>query len=400
MPTASESNAPDPQTPANDADPASNVHPGVRIRNHLVAALQADLIGPFAPQPGARQATSPSNAPAAAEEILPQKPTRWYLTGFLTPETARERVQEADPTNEEELAAGDDKPSGDEAPAEPGPKIRHRWPSSLGLSALLPAATDSPAKWFTKQFAARATPHRLWRARATRRARRCAAELVSNCRATAARARPESAGLGRTAPAPSRRTRSPCRAGRTPGADELHGTGLECASRRSHARVIAAAKAAAPRPDSSRLRGYLPPPAPITAASRKYGWSLVVSRCVQAVRSLRTRSVRRSRSRQRCSSAAEGLRPFARKSARVPSSATALAFLLLELVAQALGALLAQGEPVRRGRFDGGRQAAAKSRFVDALLSVDQLAAEADQGGEAGGTIHSSPRISTRAPGA
>src|SRR5262245_29246042 len=83
--------------------PACLTEQSVAIREHLIAALKADLIGPFAPP-------TPSGEDAAAE-ILPQRPTRWYLTGFLTPETARDSL--VDPNTEEEPAAGDDKATQD-----------------------------------------------------------------------------------------------------------------------------------------------------------------------------------------------------------------------------------------------------------------------------------------------
>src|SRR6185436_65519 len=92
--------------------PASLTEQSVAIREHLIGALKADLIGPFAPPP-------PSGEDIATE-LLPQRPTRWYLTGFLTPETARDSV--IDPSSEEEPAAGDDKATQDANEADQGPK--------------------------------------------------------------------------------------------------------------------------------------------------------------------------------------------------------------------------------------------------------------------------------------
>jgi hypothetical protein len=91
------------------------------VRSHLVGALQADLVGPFDPE--------------LREELLRLPPSRFYLTGFLAPEDARE---EADPTAEDELAAGDDDFEEETAGQEPEPKQRRRFPASMGLTVLVP----------------------------------------------------------------------------------------------------------------------------------------------------------------------------------------------------------------------------------------------------------------------
>ena len=59
------------------------------VREHLVRALEADLVGPFDPESGA--------------EILPLAPSRWYLTGFLAPQG----VEDEDP-DDSSPEAGDD----------------------------------------------------------------------------------------------------------------------------------------------------------------------------------------------------------------------------------------------------------------------------------------------------
>ena len=46
------------------------------LREQLIRALEADLIGPFDPESG--------------EELLRLPPSRWYLTGFLAPQGGRE----------------------------------------------------------------------------------------------------------------------------------------------------------------------------------------------------------------------------------------------------------------------------------------------------------------------
>ena len=100
------------------------MRPVTETRDHLVAALEVDLIGPF-----------------EEGEILRLPPSRWYLTGFLAAMDARQLV--AEPEDDDELAAGSD--TDEEAgPAETGAKIRHFLPASLGLSVLLPPAGAGP----------------------------------------------------------------------------------------------------------------------------------------------------------------------------------------------------------------------------------------------------------------
>ena len=65
------------------------------VRDHLVRALEADIVGPFAGW----------DATQTAVEILPLPPARWYLTGFLAPQEGRDTE---DPTSDEELGAGSD----------------------------------------------------------------------------------------------------------------------------------------------------------------------------------------------------------------------------------------------------------------------------------------------------
>ena len=47
----------------------------VEVRSQMVEALRLDLIGP-------------DNAHPFAEELLPESPARWYLSGFLVPTNA------------------------------------------------------------------------------------------------------------------------------------------------------------------------------------------------------------------------------------------------------------------------------------------------------------------------
>ncbi len=94
--------------------------PAKDLRHHLVGALAADLVGPY-----------------AGDEVLRLPPSRWYLTGFLVPRAARDG-EEQDPTDDEELAAGNDETEEETAGAEPEPKQKNRLPASMGMSVLLP----------------------------------------------------------------------------------------------------------------------------------------------------------------------------------------------------------------------------------------------------------------------
>jgi hypothetical protein len=96
------------------------------VRKDLVDALQIDLIGPTGPL-------------GNHKEILPQTPSRWYLTGFLVPTDADEG-QRSDPTSNDELDQAAE-PAGvddDDTPEKPAAR-RTYLPSSMGISVLVPA---------------------------------------------------------------------------------------------------------------------------------------------------------------------------------------------------------------------------------------------------------------------
>jgi hypothetical protein len=99
----------------------------VGIRDQLVDALHLDLVGP---EPG-----SPLE-----NELLPSAPSRWYLTGFLISFEAPD-TQDSDETADDQLdlipaqaKAGDDENTPETASARKAP-----FPSSMGLSFLLPS---------------------------------------------------------------------------------------------------------------------------------------------------------------------------------------------------------------------------------------------------------------------
>ena len=102
----------------------------VEVRQNLVETLRLDLIGP-------------DNGHAFANELLPESPTRWYLTGFLVPTNAP-IAQRFDETSTEQIDSPaepdglDDSQAPDRAAAR-----RSLLPSSMGLSFLVPAATEA-----------------------------------------------------------------------------------------------------------------------------------------------------------------------------------------------------------------------------------------------------------------
>jgi hypothetical protein len=98
------------------------------VRDHLVRALEADLVGPFDPH--------------MPNEVLPIPPSRWYLTGFLVP--ASGRASDQDEPEDDEASAGDDEDDVETGGDDPAPKPRVLMPSSVGVSVLLPpgATTD------------------------------------------------------------------------------------------------------------------------------------------------------------------------------------------------------------------------------------------------------------------
>lgn len=101
----------------------------LEVRQQLVDALQLDLIGP-------------RDVLGSPDEILPQRPSNWYLTGFLVPFDAGES-QRGEETAAEELDEVSDASGTDDAtPPDPSSARPKYLPSSIGLSVLVPASID------------------------------------------------------------------------------------------------------------------------------------------------------------------------------------------------------------------------------------------------------------------
>jgi hypothetical protein len=95
------------------------------VRHHLVQTLGLDLIGP-------------DRDSELLNELLPQAPSRWYLTGFLVPIDADE-AQKADEAAVEGVDEVSDAGGTDDATTpEPAAARRAVFPSSMGLSLLVP----------------------------------------------------------------------------------------------------------------------------------------------------------------------------------------------------------------------------------------------------------------------
>ncbi len=101
----------------------------VQVRERLVEAVRLDLVGP-------------DNDHPFAAELLPESPSRWYLTGFLVP-TEAPLDQKFDATSAEEIDSPAEAGGTDDAADADRPAANRRslLPSSIGLSVLVPEGT-------------------------------------------------------------------------------------------------------------------------------------------------------------------------------------------------------------------------------------------------------------------
>ena len=107
------------------------------VRSSLLDTLRLDLVGP---EPGLGNSL----------EVLNQFPSRWYLTGFLVPTEAPEE-QKNDVDADDELEDSGDTDGSDDATEPDRPSARRAtFPSSIGVSLLVSAETQSVdvvARW-------------------------------------------------------------------------------------------------------------------------------------------------------------------------------------------------------------------------------------------------------------
>jgi hypothetical protein len=101
------------------------------VRKRLVEALELDLIGPGSGHP-------------LAQERLPgwERPSNWYLTGFLIPVRSAEE-QAGDVDSDEELDEPQEDELSDDGAEDRTAAKRRYFPSSLGLSTLVAAGVDA-----------------------------------------------------------------------------------------------------------------------------------------------------------------------------------------------------------------------------------------------------------------
>jgi hypothetical protein len=102
----------------------------VEVRDRLVQALGLDLIGP-------------DRGSEHLAEILPQPPSRWYLTGFLVPQDAPEPQRSEETSGEGADVQNDAGGDLDAGAPEPAAARRAFFPSSMGLSLLVPNEAKS-----------------------------------------------------------------------------------------------------------------------------------------------------------------------------------------------------------------------------------------------------------------
>lgn len=100
------------------------------VRTELVEALKLDLVGP-------------DNAHIFAHELLPDAPSRWYLTGFLVPAEAPVEQKTDETSNEEIDSGGDTEGTDDASPPDRAAARKRLLPSSMGLSVLVPPGVDA-----------------------------------------------------------------------------------------------------------------------------------------------------------------------------------------------------------------------------------------------------------------
>ena len=101
-----------------------------QVRTRLVEALELDLIGPGAGHPLAEESLSGR-----------QRPSNWYLTGFLVPTGARPKDRSEDDLDEIGETP-DDAGLGEESTEDGAAKKKSLFPSSMGLSFFVPSEAE------------------------------------------------------------------------------------------------------------------------------------------------------------------------------------------------------------------------------------------------------------------
>src|SRR5438105_7492480 len=103
----------------------------VDVRGKLIDALRLDLVGPG-------EVLGPANRVLGdPSEVLPQKPSTWYLTGFLVAIDAAPDEKTDEQSAEEVDEVSDAKGMDDAVPPEPAAARVRYLPSSIGISFLM-----------------------------------------------------------------------------------------------------------------------------------------------------------------------------------------------------------------------------------------------------------------------
>src|SRR5438093_12035969 len=109
----------------------------VEVRRELVDALRLDLVGP------GEQLGVEARVLGLLNEVLPQRPSTWYLTGFLVPLEAGEEQKQDEQSADDLDQACDSKGSDDAVTPEPAAARVRYLPSSCGVSLLVPVDTKT-----------------------------------------------------------------------------------------------------------------------------------------------------------------------------------------------------------------------------------------------------------------
>lgn len=104
------------------------------VRTQIVDAVRLDLIGPRPDDPDHVQYRG---------EMLPIAPSKWYLTGFLVPYEAPVEKRSDDDGDDVLDEAGPRAPGDDDSPPEAASARKAYFPSSMGLSVLVPKEAKS-----------------------------------------------------------------------------------------------------------------------------------------------------------------------------------------------------------------------------------------------------------------
>src|ERR1035438_8228687 len=100
------------------------------VRSKLVEALRLDLVGP-------------GSDLGDPQELLPQAPSRWYLTGFLVPLGAKAEHRTDETADDDLDQAGEGGTADEDVPTEKASARPRYFPSSIGASVIVPAGTVS-----------------------------------------------------------------------------------------------------------------------------------------------------------------------------------------------------------------------------------------------------------------